>query len=74
MIIGTVKFVARSGLFGMISRDDRLPKVYVSLQELQRAGGKALKKGQRFGFELFTPETEARPQAINLIFLEEGGK
>jgi len=48
--------------------------VYVSLQELQRAGGKALRKGQRFGFELSTPKTEARPQAVNLFFLEEGGK
>ncbi|WP_415749549.1 hypothetical protein [Achromobacter xylosoxidans] len=56
----------------MISRDDRLPKVYVSLQELQRAGGKALKKGQRFGFELCSPETEARPQAVKLCFLEQG--
>lgn len=52
MIEGTVKYVGPDGRFGMISRDDKAPKVFVHVTEVQRLGLPQLEKGQRFRFEL----------------------
>ncbi|MFN3669609.1 MAG: cold-shock protein [Brevundimonas sp.] len=56
MIEGTVKYIGADGRFGMISRDDKQPKVFVHLSEARRFGLAALEKGQRFRFELQTAE------------------
>ncbi len=56
MIEGTVKYVGADGRFGMISRDDKEPKVFVHISEARKLGLAGLEKGQRFRFDLHTAE------------------
>ena len=65
MIEGTVKYVGADGRFGMISRDDKAPKVFVHINEARRAGLDDLPFGARFRFDV-DADTESRPRAINL--------
>ncbi|MFN6980326.1 MAG: cold-shock protein [Brevundimonas sp.] len=65
MPTGTLRFVSPDGRYGMISRDDKAPKVFVHINEAQSAGLDALPHGQRFRFDI-DAEAEPRPKAINL--------
>lgn len=52
MTTGTVKFVGPDGGWGFISRDDKQPKVFVHISEVQSAGFNEIVKGQRWAFTL----------------------
>ncbi len=52
MIEGTVEYVGADGRFGMISRDDKEPKVFVHISEARKLNLQALEKGLRFRFDL----------------------
>lgn len=65
MPTGTLKFISPDGRYGMISRDDKEPKVFVHLNEARRAGLDALPRGQRFRFDV-DADAQPRPRAINL--------
>ncbi len=52
MTTGTVKFVGPDGGWGFISRDDKQPKVFVHISEVQAAGFDEIVKGQRWAFIL----------------------
>lgn len=52
MPTGTVKFVGPDGGWGFISRDDKQPKVFVHISEVQSAGFDEIVKGQRWAFTL----------------------
>ncbi|MDI6624612.1 MAG: cold shock domain-containing protein [Brevundimonas sp.] len=62
---GTIKFVAPTGRYAMISRDDREPKVFVHISEVLAAGETRLEKGQRFEFEV-GHDGDGRPSASKL--------
>lgn len=49
---GTVKYVGPDGSWGFISRDDKQPKVFLHISEVQNAGFDEIVKGQRWAFEL----------------------
>jgi CspA family cold shock protein len=49
---GTVKYVGPDGGWGFISRDDKQPKVFVHISEVQAAGFDEIVKGQRWVFTL----------------------
>lgn len=67
MPAGTVKYVGPTGHFAFISRDDKLPKVFLHISEVRKAGLDRLHKGQRWIFD--TEEgTEGRLVAVNLRF------
>ena len=68
MITGTVKYVDRGGQYGFISRDDKLPKVYLHVSKVVRAGVDAIEKGQRWEFDL-QDGRDGRFEPIDLIFL-----
>lgn len=68
MITGTVKYVDRGGHYGFISRDDKLPKVYLHVSKVIHAGFDAIEKGQRWEFDL-QDGRDGRYEAIDLIFL-----
>lgn len=68
MITGTVKFVSGDGCWGFISRDDKEPKVFVHISEIENAGLSRIEKGQRWKFELQT-DSEERAYAAELVFL-----
>jgi CspA family cold shock protein len=52
MTTGTVKYVGPDGGWGLISRDDKQPKVFVHISEVQAAGFDEIVKGQRWAFTL----------------------
>lgn len=52
MITGTVKYVGPDGTWGFISRDDKQPKVFLHISEVQTAGFNEIVKGQRWVFTL----------------------
>ncbi|WP_426038292.1 cold-shock protein [Brevundimonas sp. DC300-4] len=64
-ITGTIKFVDPKGRFAMISRDDKLPKVFVHLSAVQEAGLDGLVKGQRLSFRL-RRQPDGRTQATDI--------
>ncbi|MBN9479518.1 MAG: cold-shock protein [Bordetella sp.] len=64
-IMGTIKFVDPKGRFAMISRDDKLPKVFVHLSAAQDAGLEGLVKGQRLSFRL-RHQPDGRTQATDI--------
>jgi CspA family cold shock protein len=68
MPTGTVKYVDRAGRFGFISRDDKEPKVFLHISEVERAGFDAIEKGQRWEFDL-KESRDGRPMATNLEFV-----
>src|SRR3546814_7282546 len=49
---GTVKYIGPDGDWAFISRDDKQPKVFLHLSEVEKAGLEAIKKGQRWSFDL----------------------
>lgn len=65
MLTGTVKYVNPEKAFGFISRDDREPKVFVHVSQVQLAGVEDLRKGQRYEFDIETDRL-GRPAATNL--------
>jgi CspA family cold shock protein len=52
MTTGTVKYVGPDGGWGFISRDDKQPKVFLHISEVQAAGFDEIVKGQRWAFAL----------------------
>ena len=49
---GKVKYVDPDGGWGFISRDDKQPKVFVHIFDVQAAGFNEITKGQRWAFTL----------------------
>lgn len=68
MPTGTVKYVDRAGRFGFISRDDKEPKVFLHVSEVERAGLGAIEKDQRWEFDL-KDGRDGRQLAVDLVFL-----
>lgn len=68
MISGTIKYVAPNGSWGFISRDDKGPKVFVHISEVEKAGLTSIEKGQRWQFSMETDHGE-RASAARLVFL-----
>lgn len=64
---GTVKYVGPEGSWGFISRDDKQPKVFLHVSEVQKAGFEAIEKGQRWVFDL-KEGRDGRMAATNLEF------
>lgn len=62
---GTVKFVDANRGYGFISRDDKEPKVFLHVSEVQKAGVEAIEKGQRWIFDVMTGP-DGRKSAANL--------
>jgi CspA family cold shock protein len=52
MITGTVRYVGPDGGWGFISRDDKEPKIFVHISDVQAAGFDEIVKGQRWAFTL----------------------
>lgn len=69
MLEGTVKYVGPDGSWGFISRDDKQPKVFLHISEVQTAGFDEIVKGQRWAFELKTDHDD-RTSAIKLIEID----
>ena len=65
MITGTVKFVGPDGGWGFISRDDKQPKVFLHISEVQAAGFDEIAKGQRWAFTVSTGQ-DGRVSATHL--------
>ena len=67
MPAGTVRYVDHDRGFGFISRDDKLPKLFLHVSEVEKAGLNSIEKGQRWIFD-----TAERPDgtlmAVNLGF------
>jgi len=68
MTTGTVKYVGPDGGWGFISRDDKQPKVFVHISEVQAAGFDEIVKGQRWAFTLKTTE-DGRTSATDLKWI-----
>lgn len=66
MPTGTVKYVEPNGRWGFISRDDKLPKVFIHIDTIHAAGYETLEKGWRWRFDLSQGNDE-RCSAVNLI-------
>lgn len=62
---GTVKYVGSDCTWGFISRDDKQPKVFLHISEVQNAGCDEIVKGQRWAFGLRTGH-DGRTSAIAL--------
>lgn len=67
MPTGTVKYVNAERGYGFISRDDKQPKVFLHVSEVQMAGVDAIEKGQRWVFDV-EKGTDGRPRAVKLRF------
>jgi len=65
MPVDTVRYVDEERGFGFISRDDKEPKVFVHISEVQGAGLDRLEKGQRWIFDL-VEDPDGRTRATNL--------
>lgn len=68
MPAGTVKYVGSDGSWAFISRDDKQPKVFLHISEVQNAGFDEIVKGQRWEFEL-KEGRDGRMAATKLIFI-----
>lgn len=68
MLTGTVKYVGPEGSWGFISRDDKQPKVFLHISEVQKAGVDEIEKGQRWSFAM-KEGRDGRMVATNLEFL-----
>ncbi|MCF8709763.1 cold-shock protein [Rhizorhapis sp. SPR117] len=64
---GTVKYVGPEGSWGFIARDDKQPKVFLHVSEVQKVGFEAIEKGQRWRFDLKTGR-DGRMSATDLEF------
>ncbi len=67
MPAGTVKYVGPEGSWGFISRDDKQPKVFLHISEVQKVGVAEIEKGQRWIFDL-KEGRDGRMVATNLEF------
>lgn len=67
MPTGTVRYVDKAKGFGFISRDDKQPKVFLHISDVQKAGLDTIEKGQRWIFDI-TEEVDGREKAVNLRF------
>ncbi len=67
MPVGTVKYVNQERGFGFISRDDKQPKVFLHVTEVQKTGLEVIEKGQRWIFDI-EEKREGSPTAVNLRF------
>lgn len=67
MPAGTVKYVGPEGNWGFISRDDKQPKVFLHVSEVQKVGVPGIEKGQRWIFDL-REGRDGRMVATNLEF------
>lgn len=52
MPTGTVKYVGPDGNWAFISRDDKQPKVFLHISEVQQVGFDEIVKGQRWEFDV----------------------
>lgn len=64
---GTVKYIGPDGGWAFISRDDKQPKVFLHVSEVQKAGFESIEKGQRWIFDL-KEDSGGRISATNLQF------
>lgn len=64
---GTVRYVNAERGFGFISRDDKQPKVFLHVSEVQKAGLDTIEKGQRWIFDI-DDRAGSSPTAVNLRF------
>lgn len=62
---GVVRFVGPNGRWGFISRDDKEPKVFLHLSEVEKYGFDEIRKGQRWAFDL-EEASDGRMTATNL--------
>ncbi|OAN55753.1 cold-shock protein [Sphingobium sp. TCM1] len=67
MPAGTVRYVGPEGSWGFISRDDKQPKVFLHVSEVQKVGVAEVEKGQRWIFDL-KEGRDGRMVATNLEF------
>jgi len=67
MPAGTVRYVDRDRGFGFISRDDKLPKVFLHVSEVQKTGLATIEKGQRWIFDT-AERSDGTLMAVNLRF------
>lgn len=65
MPVGTVKYVNADKGYGFISRENKEPKVFLHVSEVQKAGVKTIEKGQRWIFDIVTA-ADGRKSAANL--------
>ncbi|MFN3451748.1 MAG: cold-shock protein [Sphingorhabdus sp.] len=49
---GVVRYVGPDGRWGFISRDDKEPKVFLHLSEVEKVGFNEIRRGQRGVFDL----------------------
>lgn len=68
MPTGTVKYVGPEGSWGFISRDDKEPKVFLHISEVQKAGMDEIEKGQRWTFDM-KEGRDGRMVATDLEFI-----
>ncbi|MFN4113078.1 MAG: cold-shock protein [Sphingomonadaceae bacterium] len=68
MPTGTVKYVGPGGSWGFIARDDKQPKVFLYISEVQKAGVDEIEKGQRWMFDM-KEGRDSRLAATDLEFL-----
>ncbi|WP_370692566.1 cold-shock protein [Reyranella sp.] len=70
---GTVKYVNADRGFGIISRDDKQPKVFLHISEVNKAGLDTIEKGQRWHFDV-EDRGGSSPAAVNLRLEEPTAK
>lgn len=68
MPTGTVKYVGPEGSWGFISRDDKQPKVFLHISEVQKSGVDEIEKGQHWTFDM-KEGRDGRMAATDLEFL-----
>lgn len=72
MLTGTVRYVGPEGSWGFISRDDKQPKVFLHISEVQKAGVDEIEKGQRWAFDI-KEGRDGRLVATELEFVGHAG-
>ncbi|MFN3807487.1 cold-shock protein [Asticcacaulis sp.] len=70
MPTGTLRYVRPGNDYGYISRDDKLPKVFVHISDVQQCGVPSLMKGQRWEFDIGV-RPDGREIAVNLKLRED---
>lgn len=66
---GTVRFVGPDGSWAFISRDDRQPKVFLHISEVNKTGFHEIEKGQRWAFDV-AEDPDGRMMATNLELID----
>lgn len=62
---GTVRYVGPDGRWAFISRDDKEPKVFLHVSEVEKVGFDVIRKGQRWIFDV-SEGPDGRLAATNL--------